>query len=150
MGQKIRSDKKLILLSDLPKIEAFAAMGVPVGKIATIFGMTRETFYQRIAEMPEIALTIERGKANDLSHLLAKSKSMAMGPSRDPNKPDGDSGMVKWRMAVIHGITKNLLEGELDGTDWDAYSLEELENKLREIRERNECTLQTIHAENES
>jgi predicted DNA-binding protein YlxM (UPF0122 family) len=139
-----RRDKKIIDLSDLPKIKALAGLGLSVGEIADIFSMSRATFYQRIAEMPDISKTISEGKATAKNNLLAKSYKKAMGEGAECTK-SGDNEMLKYLLSRVHGLTETQVLEHVDKSGIENYTIEELEEEIRKLDTQNESLRRRVH-----
>lgn len=132
--RKQRSDKKIIDLSDLHTIEKLAKLGHPVGEICDILGMSRSTFYERVAEMPEILRTVKRGKADGKSNLLRKANLKAYG--KDPTDPaQGDSDMIKFLLARVHGLSEKQVIEHHEGREYDGMTDEELWQEFDKLKE---------------
>ncbi|MCA9813349.1 MAG: hypothetical protein KC483_10895 [Nitrosarchaeum sp.] len=133
-----RSDKKEILDSHLKSIEAFAGLGLTNKEIAHILGISEARFYDRIKEKPEIAESIERGKATAKNNLLAKAYNKSIGKgANDLNS--GDNDMLRWTLARVHGMSEKKILEHRDGDNLKNKSKEELEKLLQEMEaEQNE------------
>jgi hypothetical protein len=85
---------------DLDQVERAASIGCSYEEIAVIVGMARSTFYQRLADNPDIKDLIDQGKARGKSTLRRLQWQRAQG---------GSDTMLIW-------LGKNVL-GQTDRTE---------------------------------
>ncbi len=132
MDRKIRSDKFVFDLSDIDQIEKMAEIGLNVGEICEIFGIHRDTFYERAKEMPDLLPTVERGKKNGKRSLLLKAHQKAFGWK--PKHPkSGDNDMIKFLLSRVHGLAEKQVH-EIKTSDLDDKSEAELMEEFERLQ----------------
>lgn len=81
MIKKIKNGANPRFEVNLKDIERLASLMLDDKEIATALGASATWFYHKKAEMPEIQVAIDAGKANGRRNLRSKQLSVAMGGS---------------------------------------------------------------------
>lgn len=114
-------------VSQLELIENLSGLGCNVSDICHIIGVSRATFYRRMALFPIIAETLERGKSKAKAKLLNTLYQMASMQ---------DMRALAFALTMIYGVGRSV---GADAFQDDGRTVEELENELEIIERRKAC-----------
>lgn len=139
-----RSDKLVIHKDQIPQIKRLAGLGLGIGGICQILGMSTHTFERRRHENPELAEAVEKGKAE------ANTK-VAQSLYEQATEGKNTAAAIFWLKARA-GWTDRDRELEEKLAKINSLSSKELEDKAMEALEKRGYKIikpQTIEVESD-
>jgi len=123
---EVVDDRDVFDLSQLDLVRKLAGIGCNVSDICYLIGISRATFYRKLAANPALSEALEKGKAEAKSSLLTTLYKQAT---------SGDFRALAFSLSVIHGVGSKLIDDHSN----NLRSIEDIDDELAQIEERERC-----------